>query len=67
MTETVDACPECDGTSGLFSPVDDGFACRECGARFDELETRPARSSTDTRQGLAKALADADADEVSAE
>jgi tRNA(Ile2) C34 agmatinyltransferase TiaS len=67
MSETVDACPECDGTSGLFSLSAGGFGCRECGARFDEPETRAPRGNTNTRHGLAADLAAADPDEVSAE
>ena len=67
MSETVDACPECDTTAGLFSLVAGGWGCRECGARFDEPRTRPARNTADTRQGLAAELAAADPDEVSAE
>jgi ribosomal protein L37AE/L43A len=67
MSERVDACPECDTTAGVFSLSAGGFGCRECGARFDEPNSRPAVGHTDTRQGLAAALADADADEVSAE
>jgi hypothetical protein len=67
MTETVDACPECDTTAGIFSLVSGGYGCRECQARFDEPETRPPRNATGPRRGLAKRLAETDADEVSAE
>ena len=65
MTETVDACPECDTTSGLFARNAGGHGCRECGARFETPNTRPATSTTNTQNGAARLLADADPDEVS--
>lgn len=64
MSDTVDACPECDTTSGLFSLTAGGHGCRECGARFETPTERPAKRTTNTRKGAARLLADANPDEV---
>jgi transposase-like protein len=75
MSDTVDACPECDTTSGIYRrrgmgdtgrwPSDDAtYVCRECGATFAEPNEREAQHTNETRKGRAGKLAKADPDEV---
>jgi predicted RNA-binding Zn-ribbon protein involved in translation (DUF1610 family) len=66
--EMVQACPDCDSSSivkqGARSTrheYDDGeWRCQDCATVFAEPVERPAKRTGDSRQGLAKALADRD-------
>jgi len=62
----VAACPVCDSSQvQCCAPgAADRYMCRDCGARFAEIHTRPRQHDGDGRSGLAAALAAADPEEV---
>lgn len=69
--DTIPACPACDSVSiGVVSSSRYGtdtpaWKCEDCGERFDDPKKRPPKSREKTvTHGLAKRLAEMDADEV---
>lgn len=70
--DEVAACPDCDSsqvryyTPGGYRGFGDHkrYACRSCGARFDEFTARPRKIRSAGQSGLAADLLDADPDEV---
>lgn len=76
MTETIDACPECDwhkarlryhGKPNSRAEGEGKYRCTNCGHTFDEPNTRPARNSRIPKRGIAARLAKANPDDVGGE
>lgn len=71
--DEIAACPQCDSPQvfstnaapGGFEPRA-GWYCKDCGAAFDEPTRRPRKGSNNAgaKRGLARALEDMDAEEV---
>lgn len=73
MSDTVEACPEFDdttirakatGRTNAGSRHDERWRCWGCGATFDEPATREPRGATMPRSGPARALHDADPEDL---
>lgn len=73
MAEQIDVCPNCSSPRYHVNRDSDHrggaeaagkYRCKECSTPFEDPDSRERRSTGETRNGLAKRLADADPDDV---